>query len=49
MHVADPDGALALAGRLALLCGCQPLIAEATTVIGTHVGPGSVGVAALVA
>lgn len=49
MHVADPDGALALAGRLAPLCGCQPLIAEATTVIGTHVGPGSVGVAALVA
>jgi DegV family protein with EDD domain len=49
MHVADPDGASVLAGRLVSLCGCQPLIAEATTIIGTHVGPGAVGVAALVA
>lgn len=49
MHVAEPDGASALAERLAPLCGCQPLIAEATTVLGTHVGPGAVGVAALIA
>ncbi len=49
MHVADPDGAAELAVELAPQCGSQPLIAEATTVLGTHVGPGAVGVAALIA
>jgi DegV family protein with EDD domain len=49
MHLADPAGAIGLAAKLAPFCESRPIIAEATTVIGTHVGPGAVGVAALVA
>jgi fatty acid-binding protein DegV len=47
MHVANREGASALAEELVSLCGIRPLIAEATTVLGTHVGPGAVGVTAL--
>jgi DegV family protein with EDD domain len=49
MHVAAPQAADELAHLLDPLCERRPLLAEATTVIGTHVGPGAVGVAALVA
>jgi DegV family protein with EDD domain len=45
LHTACPDGAHALAARLAPLSAEPPLITEATAVIGVHVGPGALGLA----
>ena len=47
LHTAAPDDARAIAARLADLSAQPPLIVEATAAIGTHVGPGAVGVASV--
>jgi DegV family protein with EDD domain len=47
LHSAVPEEAAALAQRLRDLSARAPLIVDVTTVIGTHVGPGSLGLAAL--
>jgi len=47
LHSAVPEEAAALAQRLRDLSARVPLIVDVTTVIGTHVGPGSLGLAAL--
>jgi DegV family protein with EDD domain len=49
LHTAAPDDARALARDLADLAPEPPLVVEATAVIGTHVGPGAVGVALVAA
>jgi DegV family protein with EDD domain len=49
LHTAAPDDARALADSLADLTSAAPLLVEATAVIGTHVGPGAVGVALVTA
>jgi DegV family protein with EDD domain len=49
LHTAAPDDAQRLAATLAVLAPHPPLIVEATAVIGTHVGPGAVGVALVTA
>jgi fatty acid-binding protein DegV len=49
LHTAAPDDAQTLADDLAALAPEPPLIVEATAVIGTHVGPGAVGVALVTA
>jgi len=49
LHTAAPEDARALADGLAHLTPEPPLIVEATAVIGTHVGPGAVGVALVTA
>ena len=45
LHAAAPEDAQALAERLAPLSQQPPLVVEATAVIGTHVGPGTVAAA----
>ncbi len=47
LHSAVPEEAADLAQRLKDLSARLPLIADVTTVIGTHVGPGSLGLAGL--
>lgn len=49
LHVAAADDAQALAERLAARATHPPLVVEATAVIGTHVGPGTLAVAAITA
>lgn len=48
LHSAVPEEAAALAQQLKDLSARLPLIVDVTTVIGTHVGPGSIGLAGLV-
>ena len=47
MYATTPAEARSLADRLAPLSPQPPLVVEATTVIGTHAGPGALGVAAV--
>ncbi len=47
LHSAVPEEAAGLAQRLKDLSARLPLIVDVTTVIGTHVGPGSLGLAGL--
>ena len=47
LHTDRAAEARALADRLAPRAASEPLVVEATAVIGTHVGPGAVGVAAV--
>lgn len=47
LHTAAHDQAAELAERLADVSQTAPLIVEATTVIGTHVGPNAIGAAGL--
>ncbi|MEW6568294.1 MAG: DegV family protein [Chloroflexota bacterium] len=47
LHTAIPEEAAALAQRLRELSRRLPLVVDVTTVIGTHVGPGSIGLAGL--
>jgi DegV family protein with EDD domain len=47
VHAAAEDDARALASRLAAGVEEPPLVVDVTTVIGTHVGPGCVGVIGL--
>lgn len=49
LHVAAAEDAQALAGRLAERAAHPPIVVEATAVIGTHVGPGTLAVAAVTA
>jgi DegV family protein with EDD domain len=49
LHTAAPADAHTLAARLAHLVPAPPLVVEATAVIGTHVGPGALGLAAVTA
>lgn len=49
LHTGIPDEASEFAQELKPLCSTPPFIIEATTVIGTHIGEGSIGVAALTA
>jgi DegV family protein with EDD domain len=49
IHTNCLDGAQELAARLASCCAEPPIILEATSVIGTHAGPGAVGAAPLAA
>lgn len=48
MHTNVPEDAGALAARLSPLSASAPIIVEVTPVIGTHVGPGGLGVAVVV-
>ena len=45
LHAAELAGAEAMAARLAPLSAEPPVIIEATSVLGTHVGPGTLGLA----
>jgi DegV family protein with EDD domain len=47
LHTNCADDAAAMAARLAPLAKQPPLVVEATAVLGTHVGPGAIGVAAV--
>lgn len=47
LHTSAGQEAEDLAGDLAAACEIRPRIVEATTIIGTHVGPNALGVAAL--
>lgn len=47
LHTASQSRAEQLAGRLAADTGLDPWVVEATTVIGVHIGPGALGVAAM--
>jgi DegV family protein with EDD domain len=47
LHTAIPEEASALAERLRHLCRRSPLVVDVTTIIGAHVGEGSIGIAAL--
>jgi DegV family protein with EDD domain len=47
LHSGVPEEAAAFAGRLRHLASRLPLIVDVTTAIGAHVGPGSIGLAAL--
>ncbi len=49
LHTAVPEEATALGGELSHLCLRPPIVVEVTTVIGAHVGPESIGLAALLA
>ncbi len=49
LHTDCYDDAQSMAERLAAQSRQAPVIVEATAVIGTHVGPGALGVAALIA
>jgi DegV family protein with EDD domain len=49
LHTAAPADAHTLAAQLAHLVPHPPLVVEATAVIGTHVGPGALGLAAVAA
>jgi fatty acid-binding protein DegV len=47
MHTGVQDLANQIAGKIADQSATRPLIVEVTTVIGAHIGPGSIGLAAL--
>ena len=47
LHTNCVDDAMAMAQRLAARTRQAPVVVEATAVIGTHVGPGAIGVAAM--
>lgn len=47
MHSGILEKAELLAAELAELCSTQPMVVNVTTVIGAHVGPGSIGIAGL--
>ena len=47
LHTNCVDDAMAMAQRLAVRTRQAPVVVEATAVIGTHVGPGAIGVAAM--
>lgn len=47
LHTSAAREAEDLAGELAKVCDSPPRVVEATTIIGTHVGPNALGVAAL--
>jgi fatty acid kinase fatty acid binding subunit len=49
LHTAAPDEAETLRDELGQLSRHAPLVVEVTTIIGAHVGPGSIGTAALLA
>ena len=49
LHTAVPEEAMALGGELSHLSNRPPIVVEVTTVIGAHVGPESIGLAALLA
>ena len=49
LHTAVPEEAAVLSGELSHLSATAPLVVEVTTVIGAHVGPESIGLAALLA
>jgi DegV family protein with EDD domain len=49
LHTAALEDARSLADRLAPRVAQPPLVVEATAVIGTHVGPGTLGLAAVTA
>jgi DegV family protein with EDD domain len=46
LHTNCPEDAAAMAQRLAPRAQQPPVVVEATAVIGTHVGPGAIGIAA---
>ena len=47
LHTAIPDEAATFAERLRQLSRNPPIVVDVTTIIGAHVGEGSIGVAAL--
>jgi DegV family protein with EDD domain len=47
LHTNSPEDAAAMAHRLAPRVQQPPVVVEATAVIGTHVGPGALGLAAV--
>ena len=47
LYTSTPDDAAAMAQRLAPRVRQPPVLVEATAVIGTHVGPGAIGLAAV--
>jgi DegV family protein with EDD domain len=47
LHTAAQAEAERLAGRLAAQTGLDPWVVEATTVIGVHIGPGALGISAM--
>jgi DegV family protein with EDD domain len=47
LHTAALPEAERLAGRLAAETGLDPWVVEATTVIGVHIGPGALGISAM--
>lgn len=47
MHSGILEKAELLAAELAALCSTEPMVVNVTTVIGAHVGPGSIGIAGL--
>jgi DegV family protein with EDD domain len=47
LHTAAGEQARAFADELVEFSASPPIVAEATTVIGTHVGPNAIGIAAL--
>lgn len=47
LHSGIPDRAAEFVGRVRDLSAASPFIVDVTTVIGAHVGPGSIGLAAL--
>jgi len=47
LHTAAQAEAERLAGRLAAETGLDPWVVEATTVIGVHIGPGALGISAM--
>ncbi len=47
MHTGIKEEANSFANLLQQQCAAEPIVIEATTVIGTHIGEGSIGVAAL--
>jgi len=47
LHTAAQPAAERLAGRLAAQTGLDPWVVEATTVIGVHIGPGALGISAM--
>jgi len=47
LHANAIEDARTLADQLRSLCASAPLIVDVTTIIGVHVGPGAVGLAAL--
>jgi DegV family protein with EDD domain len=49
LHTAVPEEAAVLSRELSHLSATAPLVVEVTTVIGAHVGPESIGLAALLA
>jgi DegV family protein with EDD domain len=49
LHTAVPEEAAGLGRELSPLSASPPLVVEVTTVIGAHVGPESIGLAALLA